>query len=719
MTDRTSASTLEKATTFGLFALLATPLLFARSFIFPFVALKVPVFQVLVAALVALWITRLVREKRRPRLSALTISLLVLFAVLILTALTGVDVMRSFWSTQDRMLGLIALAHFLAFAFVLMDLGDGFPWKKYLRVSFCVSVITAIGAAIQPWSWQFFLDQSGVTRPGSFFGNPTFLAAYLLFNIFFGLWFAFEAWTERARAWAALYVGLSAFEVYIIFLTQTRGALLGLAAGAGAWLLAQAFGGSRAPVFAARSPRFLAAACLIVLLLGFGGFWATRHLPFWQNVPGVRRLTGLTLQSADIQARLIALDIAWKSFEARPFLGYGFENFKYPFDTYYEPKLLRSGFSETYFDKPHNILVEYAVVGGVVGLLAYLAMLSVVAWTLARAARLRAFRPFGFAMFTAYIVQNIFVFDTFGGLLAWFLLLGYIGAEAQAERPAPPPPLLTRAERRRGVLASTLGERATFGLCALAVLGWTFVNGAVMVANNAQYWGLNYFVNRLPAQALDSFRTAITMPANIYRDQARRDLVSSYSQMVEQHVEMPDVVSSTAWVMDEFRKAIADQPNDYFLRVTFADSATMVAGIDRSYLPEARDQLAEAMRLSPRRQQNYYTLAKLDILDGRYADALATMRQAIDLDPGVAEPHFYYALIAFSAGHQSDGFKELAEAKSLGREPKTASEMTIVANQEGDAGHYPEAAALYESALALQPDNGEIELKLGLVYYYE
>ena len=695
-----------------LLAVLGTPFLFWRNFVFTFVVVRVFVFQGLIGLATALWLALVLRGAMpRPQLTPLRSALLIFIGVLLVTSLTGVDIDRSFWSVQGRSLGLVALFHFALFSVVLTETLREREWPVYLRVSAVASIVAAAFTFVQIIHPEFFLE-ADIVRPGSFLGNPTFLAAYLLPHIFFMLWFAFSAW-ERTKRFgsASFWVAGALFESGIVLLTQTRGALLGLLGGVAVVALVVLWRSGNLRVMGGRVRLRQLALALLGALAGLVILFVfTRSAPFWQRVPGVSRLTTISLSSPDIQPRLVALRISWAVFRERPILGHGFENFKYAFDAHYDPKLLRYNFGETYFDKPHNIVAEYAVSGGIMGLFALVLFFGALFWRTFAQTRFRSFAPFGAGLLVAHLVNDIFVFDTFGSYLAIFLFLGYLDSASRPEGPL-------AAESAPQTTNGLWNWRTAAGaMCLLLALVWGVANFSILRANNGQYWVLNYLLFRRSDLAASSYERAVGAWFNPYRDAARIDFASSLAQVYLQGVHASDDL--IRYAMQGLRAAINNLPNDYFYRVAFADAATVFVAVDPSYIDDADRDLARALELSPKRQQTYYAIAKVRIVQGRMDDAFRATEDAVALDPEVGESHFYAGLIAFESGKPELGFKYIETAARLGRVPRTAHEMRVVANYYADAGRYPEAIALYQQALGYGPSDLEAKLKLGIVYFY-
>ncbi|MEY4731671.1 MAG: hypothetical protein RL681_617 [Candidatus Parcubacteria bacterium] len=707
----------------ALYAALFTPLLFAQSFIFPFVVIKTHVFQALLGVIAALYGAWLLvdRSSSKPRWTPLRIAVLAWFCAALLSSVFSLDITRSLWSTPERGLGLVAALHFMLFAVVLSEMRDHLSLRTYVSVSLAVSAIAALFAFVHIADPTLFLEPSGgptgfAGRPGSFLGNPTYLASYLLPHIFLAVWLAVRSWNEKRRGISILYLGVIVLNTVVIFLTQTRGALLGLALGSLMLGLVLVF--RYRSVRLARNARITVRAVGVVflglVLVAGAVFWFTRASAFWQSVPGLRRLAVLNLSSKDIQPRLIAIRISLEAFRERPVLGFGFENFKYAFDRSYDPKLLEYGYSETYFDKPHNVFLEHLVDGGIIGLVAYCAMFVVLGYVVLRRKDHEFMAPAILGAVAAHLGNDAFVFDTFGSWVAIFLVMGVVDAAWLSDRDTRLPSPVQASQ------ASSVRTRRWF-LCAGlggAALLWTAWNGGVLYANNREYWVLNYFLNRLPERAIESYHAALRVPLNPFRSDVQRDFSSSVSQLFQQRVIIPNETAVAEEAMASMEAVVQARPYDYFQRVSYIDSAATLFPNDPVIMARSEQYLAEALQLSPNRQQIRFVEAKLRLVQGRIDEALAAMRKAIDLDPEIAESHFDYALMAFEAGKIQEGFAELETAERLGRVPRAGNEMRIVANQYADAGNYAKAISLYGAALGKNPDDLESRLKLGIVYFY-
>jgi len=364
---------------FGIYLTLFTPLLIAKSTLFPFIFGKAIAFQIIVEVLFILWLILLVQGKIEVRWtkirtlpgknlvfslrSKINIALLVFFAILILSTLLSLDITRSFWSTSERMTGLFNWLHFGAYFLILSTVFKKRDFTWLLRISLFVSVIISIYALID---WMPRLQGT--------LGNPGFLACYLLFNLFFALYLFFK---NKNIYWRISYILISILNFIVFYLTRTRGAYLGLFIG----LLLFAF------LFALKSSKKIGIALLIAFIL-IGSL-------------GVYFQKSRFLQAE--QARTVSWKISWSAFKERPIFGWGPENYILAFAKHFDPEWPIT----QWFDKAHSNIWEFAVTTGALGLAAYLAIFVV------------SFSP----ILIAYFITNLFWMDTTTSLMLFFIVL--------------------------------------------------------------------------------------------------------------------------------------------------------------------------------------------------------------------------------------------------------------------------------------------------------
>ena len=397
---------------FGLVLLVfLSPLVYWGSTMYPYLTLKVVVFQSLVEILFAIWLTLIIFHKEyRPKFTPLSIALLVLISLLFISSIFGVDFQRSFWSAQSRLTGLFFLIHLLALFFMMTTVPVS--WRSIWWASLTVSVIGSVLGFIEKFFINDIFHSRDYSRASALFGNPTFLAGYLLMNVFVGL---MVAYTEKDKRLKILALICSAISAIGVFLTQTIGDIGGLIIGL--FLLA---------IYLAYYWSYKKTVSIIigVAILFSAIFLTTKSNPFWQDIPGVSRIARLSFSDSNLQNRFIAWGSGWQALKERPFLGWGWENFNIGFNKHYNPILLTTNASETSWDKPHNIFLEYLYNGGFIGLIAFL---TVIAAFFYQWWRIKEF-PLIFLFFgmIAYLIQGLVVFDTQGVYLMLILYLAFV-----------------------------------------------------------------------------------------------------------------------------------------------------------------------------------------------------------------------------------------------------------------------------------------------------
>jgi len=246
---------LSKIVKYGLYAILLTPLAFWPKALFPFLTPKFILFQILVEIVFAAWLILFIK-RGFTRIWAdlhgnyIVLALLLFFAVSFISAIFGIDFSRSFWGIGPRMTGLFAELHFLAWFLVLISVfkrgltqsqarinadnqrefanNPRISAISYINFSFFVALIVAATSFYQNSAW-------GLSLGYGIFNNPTFVAPYLIFHFFWGLYQAINLKynvrnrVSNIKSW--FFGAGTAFLLFVILFAQIRGAILGLLIG--------------------------------------------------------------------------------------------------------------------------------------------------------------------------------------------------------------------------------------------------------------------------------------------------------------------------------------------------------------------------------------------------------------------------------------------------------------------------------------------------------
>ncbi|MBI5401388.1 O-antigen ligase family protein [Candidatus Wolfebacteria bacterium] len=703
------------------------PLIYFPTIMMPFQLSKTVIFQILTEIIFALWLGLAILNKEyRPKFTPLVAALSGFMTIVSLSVIFGSDWRAGLWSDEQRSLGLVALWHFFALFLAISSLKNKIDWRKLLFLSFGTAVVVSLIGISQkfivfpkganPW---FHIIYPGIPeRIGSTFSNTAFMAGYLLFNFFIGLWLIRHQASgiryqvfKNLKFW--LLVSGAILILAAIFLSQTLGVIVGLSAGALFLLI----------YFAAKKPGLdsgfdlrKTSAVLLILLVLFAGLLAiTKNSSFWQKVPGFQRIANFSFQNNSIKERLITWNLSLKAFKEKPILGWGFENFRIPFDRHYDPRLLTNNMKGTYWDKPHNVVLEYLTTTGIVGLLAYLGIFVAAFYLLHKQSESN--RIIFISMLIAYFTQNLFVFDTIGTYLMFFLVLGFIDS-------------YSNNSITNNSITDKLATKQKFVIAALLAIFLipVYYNYQIFRGANYEYWGVNYFLNQLTESSLLSFNKALKT-STPYIDDIRRNFANTVKQAYQQGTNYSNLNDLQENLANHLRLVIKRHPQGFLNYLTLAEFENIFYKFNPDYLKEAELLSLKALELSPKRQQTFYVLGKTKLLEGDIAGAYKAFEDAVGASPDSAEPHFYFGLMAYGLGDAKKGAQEIAIAEQLGRIPQKVEEFVSLGNFVGDLEHdYKKAIKYYKIALKMVDGeiNGgssvrrqEILLKLAIAYYFD
>lgn len=412
-----------KISRFFLYAAAFTPLLLSKRLFFPFITTKSVFFKTVVELALLFFIIHIVSaqdpkkiwQQIKARFSNPIFIAIGLFAILgIFTALISINPTQAFWSNFERAEGAFQIFHYALFFFLV---ALTFTEKKALQTLIFthigVSILVAGYGALQVYGNPAHpLIVGGGDRASGTLGNASYLAAYLLMTLPFLGYFFLKMKDKWLRIGLIL---IALFEIFIMTKTGTRGAFLGLFVG----LLALLF----ISMFTAETKKWrLTSQIGFALIAGLGVlFFATSSAPIWQNIPGINeRLLDFSGATEGIKPRLWTWGSSISTFLERPVFGWGYENFPYGFDKYYNTGHY---LVESFFDRTHNVFLEYLISGGIV---LFLAWLSIFYFYLRQVLRKKD-KDMWFAILVsaliAYFVQGFFLFDVLPIYLTVFLFL--------------------------------------------------------------------------------------------------------------------------------------------------------------------------------------------------------------------------------------------------------------------------------------------------------
>lgn len=670
------------------------PLYVSQALFFPFISGKNFAFRILAEIAFAAWLLLAFRDPSyRPRRGALLWSILFFIATLGISTLLAEDPFKSFWSNFERMEGLVGIIHFALYFFVAGAVFCAKEWRAFVLTSLGVNVFI-IGYSLLQFFGVLNINQGGV-RVDATFGNAIYLGVYALFHFFFALLAAHRARAEGKSAWwVGGFAAIALGNILLIFLSATRGVILGLLVGVVVGSIIAAF--SRA---ASVLVRRLGIAGIALALIAVSGFFAAREVTSLRTHPVFGRILSASPVNDDAQARFVIWEISWKGFKERPLFGWGQEGFNFVFNKHYDPRLYGR---EAWFDRAHNAYLDWLIAGGVFGLIGYLAL-----WFFAARSVLRGKDPRDNPLFgsverslfigfgAAYAVNNVFVFDNGVSHFLFFMLLAYVYARATEEVA---PILQSRVFAPRSATART----CTPVVIILLAFSLYWFNARPAYAGSLLLDALRAH-KAGPSENLALFRRALAL--NTFANAEIREQLAQVTIVVAPIPNVPvsvkqEFLNSAASELD---KEIKKRPADarYY---TFMGSLLDAFGL----YEQGSLYWREAVARTPRKQVLLFQIGSNRLNAGKVKEAVSYFKSGYDVYPENRDAVIIYAVGLIYAGDRTEEKKVLAT-------PSYASgflvEPRLLAAYEAN-GRMNDAIALWRAQLAREPNNEAIKLRI-------
>lgn len=609
----------------GLFLIPFVPFLVSSSFFFPFVTTKAFIWRFIIEIVFFLWLILAFQdESYRPKKSILLYTVLGFLGANVLSTIFSVSPSLSFWSNFERMEGLVSIIHLTLYFVVASSVFSKELWHKWFNTTLLASALMA-GYAFLQLSGVMAISQ-GDARVDGTFGNAIYLAVYMLFHIFLSVWML---WKEKGDVrYRYAYGALIALQLIVLYFTATRGAILGLLGGALVFALLNIRNKENLSI------RKTSVALLVGLLVLVGGFIAIKDTSFVNESPVLARFSSLSLSELKTQGRYFVWPMAWQGFLENPVVGWGAENFPLVFQKYYDPEMYRL---EPWFDRAHNIFLDWLVTGGIVGLLAYLSLYIgalILIWR--RENDLSYFEKSLFtSLLAAYFFHNFFVFDHLISYILFFSLLGYI--------------------QNRG------SESAICSSEYSKQIYW--ITPTILIVGLISIYFLNVSPLRTNLNLMSGYKTSLNPTPN---STLLADLKQAMEGSYLGRAEVREQIANISLRFLSSQNIGSAEKNEFYL---FAREA-VVSGTEDSQLArphllagsflssfgeldEALVYLNKGKELMPNKQAVYFELGALYINREEYEEALASFKTAYDMAPEFKEAQIIYLIGAIYAENRS------------------------------------------------------------------
>lgn len=587
-------------------------------------------FRILVLIITALWLVLMTTDpSARPKNSLILWGSVALVLITTLATVFSLNPYRSFWSNYERMDGLITQIHLLLYFVVATGvLTTRQAWYKFFNVNLAAAFFVSVYALSQLLGAADI--HQGSSRIDASLGNAAYLAVYMLFNLFLA---AYLAVVSTKNNWLrAVYGILAGWFTVLLYLTQTRGTILGLIGGLFLLGLILAWRG-RGRV------RKVAIGLSIGVVAVVGIFLLAKDTAFVQNNQTLNRFAAISLTEKTTTSRFTIWNMSLKAVAERPILGWGPESYVYVFSKYYDPALWRQ---EPWFDRSHNVFLDWLITAGVFGLIAYLFLFGAAIYYLFR---LQLFKKGDrsadgetdvvgagllLALLAAYLCHNFFVFDNLISYIMFFSLLGYVHVVA--------------IENNKPIWYSK--KMPEWGIYTVGALSVVLFVGILYFANVRPIMASRSLIRAMASNQSSTkvaeFEKVFSLDTFGSKEALEQYLVSGVVSILGDNNASAQLKQSAGQLaLEQISKQAKEVGPDARPYIIFGSFESSIGRYD-----EAAGYLKQATVYSPKKQAIYFQLASVYLNQNNLSKALETAKFAYDLDPTYPEATLMYALIA-------------------------------------------------------------------------
>jgi len=679
----------------ALFLVPFVPLVVTGSFFFPFVVGKAVLFRILVEIAVGAWAILAIREEKyRPKFSWIFVGVSFLVMVMFFADLLGVNPLKSFWSNYERMEGWVTILHLLGYFVVIANFFDIEKiWKRFFNTSLVVSVGVSFYGIFQMLGW--LSASQGVSRLDVTFGNSAYLAIYMIFHIFLAL-FLLVRWQKWGGWEGYFYGGVIFLNTYILYRTATRGAILGFIAAILLISFLMIIGEKKKTIF-----KKLSWGILLGTLILIGGFISFKNSNFIKNNDILNRFATISLEEKTTKSRFMIWEMAWQGVKEKPLLGWGQENFNYVFNQNYNPKMYGQ---EEWFDRTHNVFLDWLIAGGFLGLLSYLSLFVVLLYYLWGKKNKDSFSLLEKSIFTGllagYFVHNLFVFDNLISYILFFTILGFVHNQTLEEK-----------EKEKNWL-SNLNENETFAKVVPIILIFVtlflihFFNTKCVLANRALLQAIRPQETGL-ADNLNYYKKALAYDCSFANQEIREQLMKFMSNI--RYVNLDSEVKEDLFILAvaEAEKEIKRDPQNARTEVFLGSVLGSYGQLDKSL-----EHLQRGLELSPNKQSIMFEIGSTYVNKGEYDKAFEILKRSYELEPKYERAKSLYILGGIYAGKEGEIEEKIGGIGEWG----IPLNMDFV-NAYSHTNQKLKALEILENLVKDNPENVQYHISLAAAYF--
>ena len=682
-----------------LFITVITPLIITNQTVTPFILGKTFFFRVLVELTLILFLIFILFEFNKSRKEKLPIinrssitthyllltthllkdplflSLVAFLVSLIASAIFTATPYRAFWGNIERGEGLWGMLHFFVFSGIAFVIFNKKNWQTYFKLSLIVGIIIVSIGILQFKhfiNFSFLTDPSDGLRPGSFIGNAALFAAYISILLILSVFIFFNSRNAKicelkkeqrgiSKFWRGISIIFFLIAVTAIFISGTRGGMIGIGAGMLSILFFSLLFFSKEKkisIYGKALPIKNIAVGLIILFISFGViFWTTRENVFWRNIPGLERLVKTDL-GGSARTRIFAWQIAFEAFKEKPIFGWGLEHFVTAYGAHYNPLEPTKG-NSTWLDRAHNRFFDILATQGIFGLLSYLAVLVSVFYLLFKNYS-KKIAIFASGAFMAYIVQNFFVFDDLNTYIPFFAFLSFLLSESMNKPEQPQNNTIPNSKFKIQNSKFLLLFIQSVIVMVIVIVGYSIYTYNYVPYTQSKYARLVITAVRDDEKEMPLLERAF-YPYNFAQSFFRSYIIDTRYINNEFIFEESRFREQATFLEKSLNEIITNEPqNDVRWYIRKNQISTVIARRDEQYYKIAEIAARDGLKFAPKRQELYYALTFALAGQNSFKEAIETAKSALKLNPETARSHYYLALAYALASEQNNLAEEIS-----------------------------------------------------------
>ncbi|MEF8847359.1 MAG: O-antigen ligase family protein [Candidatus Paceibacterota bacterium] len=663
---------LVKVIRWGVYISLLTPLIVSGRFFFPYVGPKGIFFMALAQIIFFSWLYLAINyEQYRPKLNSILATATLFLAVLGISAAFGTDPSRSFWSKFERMSGILFHLHLLGYLFAV---SSTFKFKKDWNRFFAASLLVGMVVSVIYFLARFGVDMGVMAaKKGSSLGNSSFLGTYLMFDVYLAILLFLRSKKQFLRGLAVMGFVISGIALLMSSAMAAKLSFLG-----GLFLIGMFY-----LIFKRPEKKIKIAASIALLIIAVAFLTAVFHQQSPVHKELVERLGA---------PRFAVWRMAWDGFLEKPLLGWGSNNFIMVYSKFYDPYKPVAG-GAPWFDRAHNIVMNYLATTGILGLLSYLSLYAAAFYILIKRywKRNKFWVPATItAYLIAYFIHLLTVFDMPVSYMMFFLLLAFVGS--YKARPA----------KKIKYKPQKYGVGAVIALLFVASF-WSFVvrptkagTGTIRAIqtvpqqktiqqaqkNNPNQVG--QFLKQNSERRLELYKNTLNAsPMGKY--QIRNFFAQHSRNFVRDNIKILSEETAKKemdFTISKLEQSHKESPNDLKTLMNLIQGYAVYSSYDQKKMDKAIQYAKEATKTAPHHQYGYWVLAQIYTRQRNFDKALSYAEQALNLERSVPRSQILYIQTAMQAGKMELAKEQAQKAVQISPEVKKQVEKLFGTSTE-------------------------------------